>query len=374
MSKIIVKPVDNRISPQKRHLATNIQYQGNGRWVNTGVPSKKNKAGDSNDIYKFCRKGLFYQTGLMEYTENIFKDSSSSDVKIKYNLSPMWDVYLENVVKQDKISFQVLYEIFFGLQPGELKSDFRDTLRTVIGTKNPATAIEGFAYTLYDGANVIETSLYNSQGERNTLRMLLASHLVKNHPKIATDKSKYNPNEHNFYIAEQYEEEQEALKRDEMENDAIASFTLFSRSTTFANLYKFSVLLTDADNKSIVKGESTETAVKAAVNRYIKNVSKEQKQNIDKLNAVLKIYESDKERFNVEYLCRAAINSGLIYASNGLIYWKSKIEDPAWYNFRTYDSFVNAIFEEFGKHNPKKPTDNRYLELLAEVKNKQLIV
>jgi hypothetical protein len=217
--KIIVKPVP-RQSVQNRHMIPVTVWDPiKKQKVDLGQASGKTKASGSVDIYGFdqdIQKGA-YKTGLEELVTNPYKDMEWLEVKMQNSLNDKWDAILPTLVKQEKISKQIYYEILDAVDPNYYNSRITQSMMapgTIFDPKVPKSFIEKFNITLYDGANVFTS---------DTSRGRFAIQLIKNKKNIAKDRDSYNVNYHTFYIAEENEEELDRVKNDEIENMAIAA-------------------------------------------------------------------------------------------------------------------------------------------------------
>jgi hypothetical protein len=369
--RILVKPVE-RESVQRRHL-TPVQFfdKFSGKMVDTGKVSGKTKAKNAGETVRFYEAPGTgkYRTGLEELVTNELKELKPEFIKSKYGLSDSWNNALKEIVKQDRISRQQLYEIKDGVEPNyytSIKSQSFIGNFESFDPKKPKTFIEKFEIYLYDGANPFT---------EDTSRGRFAILAIKNAPQVAINKEVANHNYHNFYIAEENEEELEQVKIHDLENDAIYELETIQRKYPESKLYQLAVALKDSNNISLVKGEVAPQIVKAQLNNFIKNKDRNKQDNIAKFLKLAELFTSSPLHFEIEYLTAQAKNVQLIYnGGDGIMYWKGKETNPTVYKWRNEDAFKSFILQEAEKYNPKEKSLNYYSDLKIDLGLRGIIV
>lgn len=367
--KVIIKPVP-RASVQNRHNIPVVVWDPiKKQRVDLGQTSGKTKASKAVDIYSFdqdIQRGV-YVTGLEELIINPFKEMDYLDVKMQYGLVDKWDNFLQSLVKQDKISKQVYFEIIDAVDPGYYTSKISQSILNLGSTfdaKLPKTFIEKFNITLYDGANVFSA---------DTSRGRFAIQLVKNKRNIAKTKDGANPNYHTFYIAEENEEELDRVRNDRYENNAIAALASIQAKYPPFKLYQIAAILKNESGGALINtlGDVAPQIVEDQLNRYIKAKNSSKLARIENFLSVVKTFNDEPERFLVEYMCAQAYANRLINNREGYLYWNSKMDNPTQYKWKNENSFKNYILEQYKLYNPKQPDDtNGYAELKVELLQK----
>lgn len=289
------------------------------------------------------------------------------DVKMQYGLVDKWDILLQSVVKQDKISKQVYFEILDAVDPGYYTSKISQSILNLGSTfdaKIPKTFIEKFSITLYDGANVFSA---------DTSRGRFAIQLVKNKRNIADTKEAANPNYHTFYIAEENEEELDRVRNDRYENTAIAALATIQTKYPPFKLYQIAAVLKNESGGALINtaGEVASQIVEDQLNRYIKTKGTSKSTRIENFLNVVKTFNEEPDRFLIEYMCAQAFANRIITNKEGYLYWNSKMDNPTQYKWKNENTFKNYILEQYKIYNPKQPDEtNSYAELKVELLQK----
>jgi hypothetical protein len=356
--QLIVKPVQ-RISVQGRHLHQYRMKSGNNELM---ADTKKTKVANATETLVLHRdeSGTRYKMGLEELISNPFGDNES-EVIAKYNLSNKWleNNRLEKILKNDRISNQVYLEITAGVDP--------DTYSPVIRKNNFVGAfqkgddlseLEKLKIVLYDSANIFNTS---------TPRGRLIIQALRSHPAVASSRDIVNPNVHRWYIAEEYEDAVESKRTNDLINEAIAELFMLLKKQPYDTLYSFVTLLTDNMNNSLIKGKTNLYLIDDKLNKYIKEKSKHQVNNINKFLEATSLFKSNPELFHIETLVQAGRTYGVISVMNGQVYWDSQKGNPELYKFSSIKNFREFIMTEFNKHNPMEKENSIYKIYVEEL-------
>ncbi len=365
--RIIVKPVP-RESVQRRHLTpVKIFDSVKKQFVDTGHVSGKTKARGATDILRFVperEKGRF-RTGLEQFVDNEFKGADWMEVKGRFNLSDQWTPLLPEIVDKDKISRQQWFEILDGVDPGYYSSVMHQDLRstsTVFSNdpKRARTAIETFEVILHDGANTFHT---------DTSRGRLAIQLLKNHPEVALSREVVNSSYHNWYIAEENEEELDRVKLDNLENEAIAELTMIKKNNPEHKLEQIAVIL------GLIRGQVSPMVILDQLNRYIKTKGPDKVDNIENFLRIASILKDNPRRFETMYLIRQAVNLKILYTDGGYMFWKSQRDRAELFRWKSEEAFLYFIEEQQQSYDPKSPTsENAFATFLDELKQFGIII
>jgi hypothetical protein len=368
-TKIMVKPVP-RESVQKRHLTpVRLWDPIKKQFVDTGQASGKTKATGAVDTYSFdsdLSKGVLI-TGLEEMIPNPYKDMDWLEVKMQQALSDKWDTLLPNMVKQEKISRQVYYEILDSVDPNFYTSKISQSMINIgqaYDPKIPKTFLEKFEVTFYDGGNVFTS---------DTQRGRFAIQLCRYKKLIAKNRDIANSNYHMFYIAEENEEEVDRIRIDRLENEAIAALSEMQNKYPPFKLYQFAIILRNENGAAVVTttGDVSSQIVEDQLNRFIKNKDRYKAERIHKFLDAFKLFKGDSDRFLVEYMFSQALNHRVFTARDGYFFWNSKTETPTWYRWKTDNALKTFLLKEYGTYNKKDPSDsNAYHTLRTELMNK----
>jgi len=364
--KIIVKPVP-RQSVQNRHMQPVVVYDPiKKQRVDLGQASGKTKATGAVDVYYFdqdMQRGV-YNTGLEELVLNPYKDMDWLEVKMQCGLNDKWDSILPSLVKQDKLSKQIYYEILDAVEPNFYTSRISQSIMrpgTAYDPKIQKSFIEGFNITLYDGSNVFTS---------DTSRGRFAIQLIKSKRNIAKSRDVYNVNYHTFYIAEENEEELDRVRNDDVENTAIAALINIQTKYPQFKLYQLAVVIRNETGGSIINtvGEVAPQIVRDQLNRFIKNKGNNKSQRIELFMNGVKLFNDDPERFMIEYMYSQGINTRIITVRDGYVYWNSKMEVPNLHKWKSDTALKNFIYEAYTQYNPKQPDEtNAYAEMKLEL-------
>lgn len=363
-TKIIVKPVP-RESVQKRHLSPVKVYDPiKKQMIDVGQASGKTKATGAKDTYQFdsdLSKGILI-TGLEEMVANPYKDMDWLEVKMQNTLSDKWDSLLPNIVKQDKISRQVYYEILDGMEPNFYTPKITQSMINMgaaYDAKKPKTFLEKFEITLYDGANVFTS---------DTSRGRLAIQLCRNKKLIAKSRDVANSNYNTFYIAQENEEELTRLRTDRLENTAIAALATIQNKYAPAKLYQFAIVLRNENGNSVITtgGDVSPDVVEDQLNRFIKDKTSKKQERLEKFLAVYETFMKDVERFNVDYIVAQALNTRVITVRDGYYFWNSKADTPSWYQWKTENALKTFLLKELGNYSKKEPSENNAFYTLKQ--------
>ncbi len=357
--QLIVKPVQ-RNSVQGRHLHQYRMKAGNNELV---ADTRKTKVANATETLVLHRDstGTRYRTGLEEVIPNPFGDNIA-DVISNYNLSNKWleNGRLEKVLASDKISMQTYLEILAGVDP--------DTYTPVIPKNNfigafakedaSMTELQRLKIVLYDSANVFNTA---------SPRGRLVIQILKHHPAIALNRDVINPNVHRWYIAEENEDSVESKRTNDLINEAIAELYMLTKKEPFDVLYQFGTLLTDGNDKSIVRGKTQMLVLEDKLNKYIKEKTKYQIQNITKFLDAIKLFRTNRESFFVETLVQAGFTYDVISVTNGIVYWDSMKNAPEYYKWSSIRNFKEFLLTEFNKYNPVEKQESIFKTYLNEL-------
>ena len=362
--KIMVKPVPGE-SVQKRHQ---VMYNRFDPKTNTSTPVgqiNKRKAGNAADSFSFKRdiSGTKILAGLEEMIANPFKGMDIMEIKQRYSLDSAWDTYLEKVCNNEYISLQQKFEILDGVNPDTYTQ--KCTLKRIPGSifTDPTvenTFLEKFNFVFYDKTNIMDNT---------TSRGRFAIQLAKMSDFIADNKESINPNQHRYYIAQEDEEEMEAMGKEDVVNEAIYKLYSLQKQVPFEKLRDVATLLLDYNGNSIVSGEVADTVVKKKLNDYIKTKDRYWSENIKKFDYVLSMLENNLENFEMEVMVRKAINQNLMKFTNGYLYWHSQKNRPERYKFTSVDKAVQFILADYQRYaEDEDMSDNAYAQLKKELR------
>lgn len=366
MTKIVVKPVP-RESVQRRHLTpVKVWDPLKRQMVDTGQVSGKNKAKDSVEKLPFTpdREKRRYKTGLEEMLDNPFKGMDWLELKASKALPDEWNALLPKIVEMPKISKQQYFELLDGVIPDFYTPIMHaDTLKgnTLFGgldAKREKTFIERFEITLYDGANVFHS---------DTSRGRFAIQLLKNCGLVAPNREVSNSNYHNWYIAEENEEELDRVKSDDLENLAIYELAFLQNNYPEGKLYQLAGQLTTHENAVLVKGDVSHMLVKDQLNRYIKNKGPYKAENISKFMTAVDNFKNNPLKWEIDYLTAQAFATNLLYIESGFLYWRGHQDQPQVYKWKNMDAFKAFIFDEGQKYDPNAG-NSYYADLIEELR------
>jgi len=365
---IYVNPI-NRMSAQGRHKQSFTIQQKTGEFVPT-VGMQKNKEFGVPSEYSFRANVSTNKliTGLDKMVQNPYKDLEPHLIVEQNGLSQDWVKHLEYIVKQDQIKLQTQYEIIDNVPYNHYTNEITGSMfssNLKANLEKPRNFLESFKIILYDRPNEFSD---------DTPRGRLSIMLIKNHPKIAANKTMANAAVHDWYISEENEAAIEKLKKRDIIEDAVWKWGNLKQKTTPYIVYQVASLLKNNDGNPIVKGKMNDITVRNQISDFINDSTTYQLDNIEKFNKLYNMVTSDKEsrqRFESMYLVQQAINLNIIGVRDGFYVWHSKSSQDNIYKHTTYDALVSTIQREFLNYNPTE-TDisNWYKDLLEEVKNK----
>jgi hypothetical protein len=357
--QLIVKPVP-RSSVQGRHLHQFRMKAGNNELV---ADTRKTKVANATETLVLHRdeSGVKYKTGLDETIPNPF-NKDETEVLQKYNLSSKWieNGRLEKILKSSIITMQTYLEILAGVDPDTYtpvipKNNFNGAF---IKDSSEMTELQRLNIVLYDSANIFST---------DSPRGRLVIQILKNHPAVAYSKEVINPNSHRWYIAEENEDVVESKRMNDLINEAIAELYMLTKKQPYDILYQFGTLLTDASGKSLVKGKSQALVIEDRLNKYVKDKTKGQADNVNKFLEAIKLFGTNREVFHVEVLVQAGITYDVLSISNGVVYWDSMRNTPEYYKWTSIRAFKEFMMTEFGKHNPIDKEESLYKLYMNEL-------
>ena len=367
MTKIVVKPVP-RESVQRRHLTpVKVFDPVKKQYIDTGHVSGKNKARDSVETLPFTpdREKRRFKTGLEEMIDNPWKGMDWMELKASKALPDQWSALLPKLVEMEKISKQQFFEVLDGVTPDYytpvMPGDMLRGNSLFGGTdlKREKTFIERFEITLYDGANVFHS---------DTSRGRFAIQLLKNCSYVAPNRDNMNSNYHNWYIAEENEEELDRVKSDDMENQAIFELAYIQNNYPEFKLYQLAGQLTTHERSVLIKGDVSHMLVKDQLNRYIKNKSPYKVENTEKFMSAVSNFKNNPMKFEVDYLVAQGMATHLIYPEGGFVYWRGKADSPQIFKWKSEDAFKAFLFDEAQKYDPTNPSISYYTDFIEELR------
>ena len=383
MTVLHIVPV-KRQSVQGRHLQMSKSKDDRGQVYNFAL--RKNKAltkhsgkstGDTLTFRKNADATKF-NAGLSKRVTNPFKvkkdenlESHIGSIKDLHGLSSAWDKDLKTLASQSEISKQTYLEIKFGLEPNALTERIpRRGADKLIDPKDH-TILSKFRFTFYDETTVLKD---------NSLKGALAIQLAKHHPRISATKEHANSVEHYYYIDErEHTKHLRTQKRNHTVLKASAKLLdLIENTHSSANLsdnilYKVGTLCRYKSGKPLLKGKPTPVAIDSELNKFIQKDAPDQLKNAENFLNVVKLYEDNPTLFNVNFLVQQALNSKVVYFSNGFLIWPEYKMKGEWYKHDSKELFAAFILDHLGKFDPDELNAvNAFNELNKEVKNTQL--
>jgi hypothetical protein len=361
---LFINPVE-RISPQGRHTHT---YRIGGAGPAT-VIKKQSQDDNVTSVFKFNvdnRKNKLI-TGLDEMMMNPYKGMTDEELSSKYNLSSAWQTMLPKIVNQVKISRQMDLEIRHGVEPDYYTSHIRYTMASLppgMATPEP-TFLQSLKLILYPRPNRLTDE---------TPRGELLIQMVKNLKEIAQTKNEANSALHSWFISEENEAEIEKSKRRDIVE--AATYKLFKLKHEYGSYrsYQMSIMLRDANNVPLLKGEVTKETVFNRLSSFVSDSSNKQLKNIQAFEEKYELLNNAKtiERFEIEYLVQQALNVNVLNISNGEYIWHSKAGTPNLYKIGTdHDKIVNMFLRDYETYNSEDTeVNNLYKDLFTEVSNK----
>lgn len=366
---IFVNPIPGRISAQGRHKQVFTVPSSTGEAKPTVTMGKTKEFGTASEYsFQFNPSTQRLVTGLDKPIENPFKGLKPHYIIESYGLSQDWLPHLQTIVEQEMIKLQTKYEIMDNVAYNTYTSAVagNQTIYNSMSAKVvPVTPnfLQRFKIILYDGPNRFTDE---------TSRGRLSIALIKNHTKIAKNRSLMNPAVHDWFISQEDEAVMEKSKKRNIIGKAIAKWQNIQDNATPYLVYQVASLLTNNDNNIIVKGKMKDITVKDIVSDYLYD-SNNQMDNIAKFTKVSDL-TNDKDglkKLHVKYLIQQALNHDVMKVRDGYYIWNSRmgVADNVYKN-TDYDKFVNLIMQEMINLNPKDTSTNHYRDLLTEVKEK----
>jgi hypothetical protein len=378
--KVWVNPVE-RPSAQGRDRQ---QYQilgKNGTVVNT-INMKKTKEKDVSSVYQFPRikSSQRLYTGLNKRVVNPYYKMNKEDLLAITIPHKTFDDKLDEILEQEYITKQTLLELKYG-EPYNALNDFAGPPITEISALELNRAIQRFEETksqLVDFKFVFyaRPNLLKAETLRQELAISLVEALVDS-GVFAASKDVANAAEHEFYIAEDNEEEENySRKRDIIEEATAMLYEVKNKMPEF-KAYQYAIILRDKTNRPIVIGESTPERIRIALSEYTSDRNKNQMEHIERFRSLYNLDQTPEgaDKVNVMYAVQQAINTGAIVLRNGEYYWMAKSGSPDMYNpANSFDKLVNIFFKDMQVSNPKndkkKQIVNYWNELIEELKER----
>ena len=367
---LFVNPVP-RTSAQGRHLQQFMILDPSNGDLRPSRKSAMNKVAedDTTHCYEFPMNGNTHrlETGLDTLFKNPFKDMDASEISSTYSLGVEWQEPLKEVVKQNKITRQMYFEILANVAPGFYTSEiiggtiFNEGWRNA-AKKAPKNYLQKFKIHLYPRPNRFAS---------DTPRGRLAMELIKMHPSIAPSLELANTSLHNFYISEENEAEVRINEKRDKIAEANYYYYTFKQKETPLKRYQLAILLKDAHGHTVVKGELSDDKVTHALNTYISETSPRQMDNVEYFIEKCTLLESSEgsERFEIEYLIQQAYNTNVMTNMDGYIIWHSQKDKSNVSKFTDVNKLISFLLSEY-KKDDDSDTNNWYNTLLKELKLK----
>lgn len=352
MTTLFISPVE-RTSAIGRDRQVYTYVDETTKELKIGRSMGKTKANGAGVALSFIPdySNLRYKTGLWEEIDNPYFESTSVP---------------ESVSKQKKITKQTFLEIKHGVQLGTYTSQmsgggiFRMTNSK---EKIPTNFIENFAITLFDRANRFDDT---------TPRGELAILMLKNHPRIAPSKDEINSAIHWFYISQENEEIQEQMKRQDLIDVATFEKVLLLKNSDKLLSYKVTSLCLYGDGIPAIKGVANEELVRTQLNTFLSS-GKNQVTNINKFLSVIELLKTNKDLFEIKYLVQQALNTNVIKASDGYVFWLSQQGKPNLYKWNNLEKLENYLMQEMLSQTTDD-VSNGYADFLKELIKKGVII
>jgi hypothetical protein len=366
--KIYVNPVE-KLSYQGRHKQ--VYTINTGKELIPTVSMKRNREDNVTATFKFPQdpnKGKLV-TGLNKQVTNPFHNYDVDDVIHEYSLTESWRKPLESVVKHSKISKQTLYEITDGVEPGFYTDEMLSNMLRMpanINDYGKENFLEGLELRLYPRPNPFDNT---------TPRQRLLMEMVYVLPQIANSKEEANASLHDWYISEEFEEEQEKSKKREIVEKAIYDLYNLKFKHGYYRSYQVAIVLRRHDSRSILKGKASQERVNNLLSDFISDKNPHQMDNVEQLADVLGLLESKEgmRKLEITYLVQQAINANVITSRDNRYLWHSKAGTPDVYDLGTsFDKMVNFFLTEYNTYNPESEVTNWYKDLFEEVSSKNI--
>lgn len=321
---MFVSPVP-RLSAQGRHLQTYAYTDKKGILKNTKQMGKNKELGCTETLMFVCDNiNNKLKTGLDVRIDNpYYVDTDKPEVikdkrdvlRSSLTLDESWtDAILDGVIRSEKIALQTLYELRDGTTYNFYTSSVKhrkmsgNSIFTMPKKDSEHTFLEQFKVILYDSTN-----RFSSDSARGRLSM----QLLRNHPLVARSKEEINTTQHHYYISSEEEDAEEQVKREKLENKAIAKLSdILDRK--LRDKYIVASLLQKENGIFAVTGDVTEIAVDRALNDYIKK-AKDKEYAISQFMDIASLalgHEEEQRKLFVKYIMRKAIDNHLILVKN----------------------------------------------------------
>lgn len=384
----VIRPVQ-RHSFQGRDLQRAVLKDAATGTILSDSPMNKTKAttGDGQsctDTLGFRRPDYnrsIYDAGLSEQVANPFyekkednREEAASNLMNDYNLNESWRKVVKDLVGNKTITKQQELEIrFMGSQPPGLLTEAVPTKRLeahrgIIHPQAERTELMNFKLTLYDRSNLFKT---------DNLRGCLAWQLANRHPKIAKGLDYVNSSVHNWYIAEEYEDEMIAQQLNDLVDNAV--FRLVGIKNKYPTtdvleenpLYHIFSLVTGTDFKPVVKGKITSARLNELVTNYLrgKHSAETIKFHVNNFNSVVDEYESNPDLFYARYLVQQGLNTQVFQINNSKVYWLSKKDTPEVYSFTSVSALDKFVYQEI-----QSPESTYLPSLITELESKYAVI
>jgi len=363
--------------PQGRNKQTMTYVDGNGMQRTRARGMKRDIGIGEFTPFKFPLGNTgMWVTGLEKSIENPYfmgTDKDGAKRMLEYIGDKVnWDkAALKQIIEYPTITRQTYLEVKYDQPKNHLSPVQKGILifnmpgRTIEEIKGHVpTEIERFTLNLYPN----KTNVFTDESLRGELAMLLC----ENHPSIANSSRDIGPNSV-YYISVTNEAEIEKERLEDRENLAIAKLVSLYDLPEMT-MYKVATLCTDTKNRSIIRGDMNKAAVKIALNDYIKNTGKFQKEAIERFMKYCEQLNTKEglQKLNVQYAVQQALNNNTIALRDGYYYWWSmapnKADKPSMYKItNSFDAMVNIFLQEYITHDPNLPVENWYGELEKEL-------
>lgn len=387
-TRLIVKPVQGR-SYQNRHLQEVVYRTQDGQIVESKGMNKNKAVTPSGEscidslVFRRDASGTRFNAGLGEQVVNpwfigrVEEDELIEHVESifsNYKLPQSWRNKIEKIVKQKQISKQQELEIKAGVEPGTYTDLLPKRIQgSMFFDPEDKTELSQFKLVLYDRSNIFTDE---------TPRQRLAIQLIKNRPdRIAPSLKDVNSATHTFYIAEEQEEFKISKGKNDLINEAIFELVSITKQYPLTSeleesvLFQITSLLTDRENRVVIKGRVTNLFVEQQINSYIKDKGTGQLENVTKFLEVIKLFKSNPDLFYAKYIVQQAFNTRVVSDENGYVFWHSMKHRPEWYKFSSRQKLESFIYTEMEKYNPDEPLiENGYKEFIALVEDRGGVV
>ena len=310
-------------------------------------------------------------TGLDELVENPWHE----DMKPDYvNLGSYWRDKENYLKSRESITLQEYLEIEYNLKPGTLDdtsgvktmAELHLKPRREFENQKPSMIDDFYKRFSFDHITTLDAG--------KSLEDALAIQLAENQPSIfAPNRESVNKNKHSFWIA--YEEDDIEVIRTERKQmqKAVSQLEDMQTNNSDFTLYQMSVIL------EIIKGNATTKQVNSALEDYLwmpkKTEYGTQSTRVLKFKERYNLLKKDAVAFEVEYMFRQALNSGVfkINKADNSIYWTSQRGVDNFYNLgRNIKNIKGRIYKERASFDEALDTDNMYGMLYEDLQNNNI--